>query len=105
MTETRSTGKEIQADVLGAVNKSEEALVDATKRWAKAVQSVMPSIPVPDLPYSDKMPKPEEFVASTYDFVEELLSSQRKFAENLLEAIKPLLGAWNGAAAKKGATK
>ncbi len=105
MTETRSTGQEIQADFLGAVNKSEEALVNAIKRWAKAVQPVMPSIPMPDLPYSDKMPKPEEFVASTYDFAEELLSSQRKFAESLLEAIKPLLGARNGAAAKKGATK
>ena len=105
MTETRSTGQEIQAEVLGAVNKSEEALVDATKRWAKAVQPVISSIPMPDLPYSDKMPKPEEFVASTYDFAEELLSSQRKFVESLLEAIRPLLGTWNGAAAKKSATK
>ena len=105
MTETRSIGQEIQADFLGAVNKSEDALVNVTKRWAKAVQSVTPSIPMPDLPYSDKMPKPEEFVASTYHFAEELISSQRKFAESLLEAIKPLLEAWNGAAAKKGATK
>jgi len=105
MTETRSTGQEIQADFFGAVNKGEEAFVDATKRWAKAVQSVMPAIPMPDLPYSDKMPKPEEFVASSYHFAEELLSSQRKFAESLLEAIKPLLDTWSGPAAKKGATK
>jgi hypothetical protein len=54
---------------------------------------------MPDLPYSDKLPKPEEFVASGYDFAEELLGSQRKFAERLYEAIRPLLGA------KKGATK
>ena len=105
MTETHSTSQEIQAEVLGAVSKSEDALVDATKRWAKAVQSVLPSFPMPDLPYSDKLPKPEQFVASGYDFAEELLSSQRKFAERLYEAIKPLLGARNGAAAKKGATK
>ena len=93
MTETRSTSQEIQAEVLGAVSKSEDALVDATKRWAKAVQSVMPSFPMPDLPYSDKLPKPEEFVASGYHFAEELLSSQRKFTEGMFEAIKPLLGA------------
>ena len=105
MTETRSTSREIQADFLGAVNKGEEALVDATNRWAKAVQSVMPSIPMPDLPYSDKMPKPEEFVASTYDFAEKLISSQRKFTESLLEAIKPLVYARHGTAAKKSATK
>jgi hypothetical protein len=105
MTETRSIGQEIQAEVLGAVSKSEDALVDATKRWAEAVRSVMPSFPVPDLPYSDKLPKPEGFMASGYDFAEELLRSQRKFAESLLEAIKPLLATGNGAAAKKGATK
>ena len=44
-------------------------------------------------------------MASTYDFAEQLLISQRKFAESLLEAMKPLLGAGNGVEAKKGPTK
>ena len=56
---------------------------------------------MPNLPYTDKLPKPQEFVASTYDFAEQLLTSQRKFAESLLEAMKPLLGAGNGTAAKR----
>ena len=43
------------------------------------------------MPYSDTLPRPEEFVASAYDFTE-LLGSQRKFAENMVEATKPLLG-------------
>ena len=105
MTDTRSTGQEIQTDVLGMVRKSEEMLIGALKTWAEAVQSITPTIPMPNLPYSDKLPKPQEFVASTYDFTEQLLTSQRKFAESLLEAMKPLLGAGNGTAAKKSATK
>ena len=105
MTDTRSTGQEIQTEVLGMVRKSEDMLVGALKTWAEAVQSITPSIPVPNLPYSDKLPKPHEFVANTYDFTEQLLTSQRKFAESLLEAMKPLLGAGNGTAAKKSATK
>jgi hypothetical protein len=105
MTETRSTGQEIQTELLGAVRKGEEMLVDALKVWAEAAQSITPSIPMPKLLYGDKLPKPEEFVASTYDFAEQLLISQRKFAESLLEAMKPLLGAGNGVAAKKGPTK
>ena len=105
MTETRSTGQEIQTEVLGAVRKGEEMLVNALKVWAEAAQSITPSIPMPNLPYGDKLPKPEEFVASTYDFAEQLLISQRKFAESLLEAMKPLLGAGNGLAAKQGPTK
>ena len=105
MTETRSTAQEIQTEVLGAVRKGEEILVDALKVWAEAAQSITPSIPMPNLLYGGKLPKPEEFVASTYDFAEQLLISQRKFAESLLEAMKPLLGAGNGVAAKKGPTK
>jgi hypothetical protein len=34
--------------------------------------------------------KPEGAVASTYDFAEQLLASQRKFAEDLLKAAAPL---------------
>jgi hypothetical protein len=119
MTDTRSTGQEIQTEVLGAARKSEEMLANAIKLWADTVQSITPSIPMPNLPYSDKLPKPEEFVAGAYDFAEQMLISQRKFAEGLLgatrsqrrfaegwlEATKPLLGAVNGMAAKKGATR
>ena len=105
MTETRSTGQEIQTEVLGAVRKSQEMLVDAIKRWADTVQSITSFIPTPNLPYSDKLPKPEELVANAYNFAEQLLVSQRKFAESVLEATKPLLGAKEGAAAKKSDPK
>jgi hypothetical protein len=43
-------------------------------------------------------------VASAYDFAEQLLTSQRKFAEKVIEATKPLLGA-KEAPAKEGDTK
>ena len=53
------------------------------------IESVTPSAPAPGLPENDTLPAPEEFVASTYDFTEQLLTSQRNFAENLIRAIKP----------------
>jgi hypothetical protein len=86
MTEICSTGQEIQTEVLGAVRKGEEMLVDALKVSAEAAQSITLSTPMPNLPYGDKLPKPQEFVSSTYDFAEQVLISQRKFAESLLEA-------------------
>ena len=55
-----------------------------------------PSMPMPSLPYTDKLPKPEEFVASAYDFAEQLLASQRKFAEDVLHATTPMMAAKNG---------
>ena len=44
-------------------------------------------------------------MVNAYDFAEQLLTSQRKFAgesQNVIEATKPLLGGEEGPAAKKG---
>jgi hypothetical protein len=101
MTDTRTAGQEVQGEILNTVRKSQDAVVDAIKRWADAVQSMTPSVPVPSLPYTDKLPRPEEFVASAYDFAEQLLASQRKFAENVLHATAPMLTAKNGTSARK----
>ena len=53
----------------------------------------------------DRLAKPEEFIASAYDFAEQMLTSQRKFAEGMIEATKPLLGGTAGAGAKKDQAK
>ncbi len=104
MPETRATGQETQSEILDMVRKSQEAAVDAIRLWADAVQPITSPVPTPNLPYSDKLPRPDELVASAYDFAEQPLTSQRKFAENVLEATKPLLAAKEGPAAEKGDT-
>jgi CBS domain-containing protein len=48
---------------------------------------------------------PGEFIASAYDFAEQLVTSQVDFAEGMTQVIKPLLGGKKGAAAKKEDTK
>jgi hypothetical protein len=103
MAETRITSQEVQGEILGAVRKSQDVVVDAVKRWADTVQSITPSIPVPSLPYSAKLPRPEELVASAYDFAEQLLASQRNFAESVLQVTMPA-SAKNGTSAKRTQT-
>ena len=78
--------KDVQNEVLSTVRKSQEGVIDAIKTWVETVQSITPKIPAVDLPFTDKLPKPEEVVASAYDFAEQLLASQRKFAEEVLKA-------------------
>jgi hypothetical protein len=91
----------IQNEVLNAIRKSQAAVVDALENWATTVQSMKPELP--DLPFAenlkiaDKLPKPEDLVKTAYDFAEQLLASQRKFAEDVLKATSPLLGG-NGSA-------
>ena len=80
----------VQNEVLNTVSKSQEAVVDAIKTWVETVQSITPKIPAMDLPFADKLPKPEEVVDSAYDFAEQLLASQRKFAEEVIKATSAL---------------
>jgi hypothetical protein len=101
MTETRTTTQEFQGEILKTVSKSQEAVIDAIKTWADAVKSITPKLPAVDIPLADKLPTPSEFVASAYDFAEELLASQRKFAMDVLAATAPLMPAKGKAAAAK----
>jgi len=101
MTDTRTASQEVQGEILNTVRKSQDAVVDAIKQWADMVRTMTPSIPMPSMPYTDQLPKPEEFVASAYDFAEQLLASQRKFAEDVLHATTPMIAAKNGTTARK----
>ena len=82
--------QDLQNEVLITVRKSQESAIDALKTWVETVQSITPKIPAVDMPFADKLPKPEEVVASAYDFAEQLLASQRKFAEEVLKATSSL---------------
>ena len=82
--------QDLQNEVLNTVRKSQETVIDALKTWVETVQSITPKVPAVDMPFADKLPKPEEGVASAYDFAEQLLASQRKFAEEVLKATSAL---------------
>ena len=82
--------QDLQNEVLITVRKSQESVIDALKTWVETVQSITPKLPSVDVPFAGKLPKPEEVVASAYDFAEQLLASQRKFAEEVLKATSSL---------------
>jgi hypothetical protein len=83
--------RELQDQFLKAVRESQETVIDAIKAWIGTVQSVVPKMPSVPVPGADQLPKPEEVVASAYDFAEQLLASQRRFAEEVLKTTSPLL--------------
>lgn len=105
MNETRTVGKEMQEEILNTVRKSQAAVVEALETWVSAVQSITPELPDVNVPFADKLPKPQELIAGAYDFAEKLLASQRKFAEDVLHATAPMLAAGHdGPARKNGPT-
>jgi hypothetical protein len=93
MTDPITVGKQMQGQVLETIRQSQDAVTDAIRTWADAVHSITPPLPITSIPLVDKMPKPSDLVANAYDFAEQLLAAQRKFAEDLLEAAAPVLAA------------
>jgi hypothetical protein len=83
--------QDLQDEFLSTVRKSQETVIDAIKTWVETVQSITPKVPSVQVPGVDKLPRPEEVVASAYDFAEQLLAGQRKFAEEVLKATTSLL--------------
>jgi hypothetical protein len=96
--------QELQDKLLSAIRESQETVIDAIKAWVGTVQSVVPKMPSVPVPGTDQLPRPEEVVASAYDFAEQLLASQRKFAEEVLKATSPLLPDAGGTPAAKATT-
>ncbi len=93
MADTYTTGQDLQGQILDTVHKSQEMTLEAIRSWTAAVQPVATALPPVTLPLAGQLPQQHEMVASFYNFTEQLLASQRKFAEDLLRATAPLSAA------------
>jgi hypothetical protein len=91
MTDIHAAGEQVQEEILKTVRNSQSAVVEAIQTWARTVQSITPALPDVNVPFAEKLPKPQELIAGAYDFAEQLLASQRKFAEDVLKATAPML--------------
>ena len=101
MTDTYTAGQQVQEEILKTVRNSQSAVIEAIQAWTSTVQSIMPALPDAKVPFAEQLPKPQELIASAYDFAEQLLASQRKFAEDVLETTAPMLTGQDDAPARK----
>ena len=98
-----TTTQELQDQFLSIVSKSQEIALDAIKSMVDTVATITPKIPTVDVPFADQLPKPQDVVASGYDFAQKLLTSQRKFANEVVKAAAPLLPGTTDSAPKASA--
>jgi hypothetical protein len=107
MIDTRVVSQDIQDKIFEQVRKGQEqvrkgqeTMAGAFKSWTATAQSITPQLPMPT--WTARLPKPEELVANAQDFAaqwltaqrkssEQLFAAQKKFAEEALDAVKPLL--------------
>jgi hypothetical protein len=95
-----TTTQDVQDQILSTIRKGQDVALDALKTWVESVQSVTAKIPSVDIPFADRLPKPHDVVASTYKFAEQVLSNQKKFADEVLEVTSPLLPGEDSKSAK-----
>jgi hypothetical protein len=78
-----------QEQTLKTLRDGQQAIIDAVRAWAEAFERIVPQTPA--LPFSEQLPSPQEVVQTSFDFAEQLLKTQREFAENVLAAAEPVL--------------
>jgi hypothetical protein len=82
--------QELQNQLLTTVRNSQNVARTAIKTMAETIQNVTAKLPSVNVPLAGWLPKPHDVVARGYDFAEQMLSSQRKFADEVLKATAPL---------------
>jgi hypothetical protein len=94
-----------QEDLLATARKGQEIMADAIRTWVETVRTAgprlssvyapfadrLPNVPSLYAPLASQLPRAEAAVASAYDLAERMLASQRKFAEDVVKATKPLM--------------
>jgi hypothetical protein len=114
MIDTRVVSQELQDKILEQVRKGQEqflkgqeqvrkgqqTMAEAVKGWMAAAQSVAPQLPA--AAWTARLPKPEELVAGAQEFYGQLLAAQKKFAEEALDAVKPLFALTGATPAQPG---
>ncbi len=79
-----------QEQTLKTVKQGQQVIVEAIRAWANAVEKAIPETPTS--PYADELPNQREIVKTSFSFAEQLLKSQKEFAESVLDAASPVLG-------------
>ena len=92
MIDISTAGRGLGNEILNLIRGSADTMADALQAWASAVQYVTPSLAKASMPHADLLPKPGTLVNGVYDFAEQLLSAQRKFADDVLKVTAPLTG-------------
>ena len=71
-------GTDMEKEVFDLVHQFEDSVLDAGRKWAKAVGDALPV----------ELPFVRELVKSAFDFGEEVMVAQRKFVHSMMEVTR-----------------
>ena len=91
----------IQDQLFQSIQAGQQAVVESVRRWSETVELLASRMP--ELAFSEPM-KPSQVFEASIGFTERLVSSQRDFASQLLEAALPAARAPQAATQSGSAT-
>lgn len=87
MTEVKEITEAVQEQVLSALKMGQTAIVEGVRTWTDTVGNITPdSLKLDSVPGLDSLPDPKELMNVSFGFAQELLNTQKEFAQNLLAA-------------------
>lgn len=91
----------IQDRLVESIETGQRAVVESVRQWSETVELMASRLP--ELAFSEPM-KPSQVFEATIGFTERLMSSQRDFASQLLEAATPATRAPQAATRSAGSS-
>ena len=87
MTDVKEITEAVQEQVLTALKMGQTAIVEGVRTFTDTVGSITPeSLKIESVPGLDSLPDPKELMNVSFGFAQELLNTQKEFAQNLLAA-------------------
>ena len=80
----------LRDQVLAGIRQSQQLTIDATKGWVELISKSVPAAPFgTSIPGAPTTADVREAVSASFGLVQELVSAQRSFVEQLLDAMLP----------------
>ena len=90
MTTIMSTVTDYEDKALELIVKVQDEVLGYVKQAVQVIDGRLPEVELPQVALLDQVPTLEELVTTQFAFSKKLLTSQEKFAKNVVKAVKPL---------------
>lgn len=90
MTSIMSTVTEYEDKALELLVKAQDEILGYVKQAVALLDERLPEYELPEVALLDEVPTLEELVTTQFAFSKKLLTSQERFAKNVVKAVKPL---------------
>ena len=90
MSTIMTTVTEYEDKALELIVKVQDEVLGYVKQAVQILDERLPEVELPEIAVLDQVPTLEELVTTQFAFSKKVLTSQEKFAKNVVKAVKPL---------------